>query len=1032
VWYITLQPPAATATTTTATAQLPQPVLSLAAERIDGKWSGAGPQVAVALLHNSAAPELIYPFAACTLDRDCSVVTPHLENGASYIFRLRTVNAAGLGRFSATAGPLTLPPLRTPLAPRPPELSSAGTAELTVAVQHAPLQGATQQEAVTVYEFQRTVVHTAATAAAKTIEYSAWQPAGDAPAPPSERSGLVLLPKQELDPLQQHVFRVRARSSAGSAGPWSAASAPLHTADAAAAVAAAAVNLPPLAAPTVALLTQEASINSSSSSSIAGSTLRVQWAAEQQRVYTLQRRREGDAPDHWTYVKLTPAQAAAGEAVVHSLAPYSRYSFRVKVLQEGADWSPPSLWIRTAPDLTAATVTAVGTPAKPAAPLLQAPVATALANSRVQLQWTAFSPVAATYTIELAQGPRSEAFTAVATSSSSTTTAVLTQLTPLAQYRVRVCGSPRAGCTPALALTAPAALVNTWQRLTPRRLTPPQGGGRTAPVMTHPHLSPLAEVLAQGAAPDAAAALIGPGPYGGLPGARSGHSVVAARGELYVFGGASSSSDCSGAVASLRGLAGTTATAAAAVPACTRGGGLGRELWRFSPGSSVWKEIIVDGASPQPSARRGHSTALLGASELLLLGGLDSSSTAQPLSQLWRLDVAPRIPLAAAWSASGGVPLPLQQGSYTWLTAAVPGGAAAAGMCISDLSVTVTLSHPCSRQLKLVLKGPGIPTADANFAPLTDRTAGSVTLFSFAEGGDAPGICAGGGLAGTVFTDSALKSVNGCCGDAPYAGVFKPAEPLLPVFGGLAAAGQWSLGVLDAAEDSSSGSISAWSLQLTVTPCSSGGSSAHSLEPPLQWRLQTATGAVPAARYSARTVVIGTSVFVLGGHGQNGLSLQTELYRLDTTAAGGMWQALAPTAALSTPAGAGAAVLLLESGLLAISGRSSSSSGFGSGLGTAGSWGGGTAPKVYLMNMVTRQWRHISVTSAETLPGGVETLPHGRTQVAAAVLHSGSSAVSSSGCSTAGESVLLYGGYDGVHALGDIWRLELPAEVRTL
>jgi subtilisin-like proprotein convertase family protein len=1017
-------------------------VLSLAAERIDGKWSGAGPQVAVALLQNSAVPELIHPFAACTLDRDCSVVTPQLENGASYLFRLRAINAAGLGPFSAAVGPLTLPPLRTPLAPRPPELSSAGAAELTVAVQHAPLEAATAQEAVTLYEFQRTAVHAAAAAAVgKSIEYSAWLPAGDAPAPPGTGFGPVLLPVQELDPQQQHVFRVRAHSSAGAVGPWSAASVPLRTADAAAAAAAVAVNLPPLAAPTVALLSDAEA--SSSSSSIAGSVLRVSWAAEQQRAYTLQRRREGDAADYWTDVKLTAAEATAGAAVVHSLAPYSRYSFRVKVSQAGADWSPPSQWIRTAPDLAAAAATTtVGTPAKPAAPLLQAPVATALANSSVELQWTAFSPVPATYTVELAQGPYSEAFAAVATISTSSsssssaasagsTTAVLTQLTPLAQYRVRVCGAPHAGCTPALAVTAPAALANTWQRLTPRKLAPPQVGGRTAPVLTRPHLSPLAEVLAQGAALDTAAALIGPGPYGGLPSARSGHSALAARGELYIFGGASSSSDCSGAVASLRGLAGTTATAAAAVPLCTRGGGLGSELWRFSPGSSVWKEISVNGASPQPSARRGHSTPLLGASELLLLGGLDSSATAQPLSQLWRLDVAPRTALTAAWSSPGGVPLPLQQGSYTWLTAAVPAGGAA-GMCITDISVAVTLDHPCSRQLKLVLRGPGTPTADANFAPLTDRTAGSVALFSFAEGGDSPGICAGGGLSGTVFSDSAQKSVSGCRGDAPYAGLFKPAEPLLPVFGGLPAAGQWSLGVLDAAEDSSSGSIAAWSVQLTVTLCSSGGSSAHSLEPPLQWSLQTATGAVPAARYSMRTVAIGSSVYVLGGKGQNGLSLASELYRLDTTAAGGVWQALAPTAALTTPAGAGAALLLLESGLLAVSGSSSSStSGFGSGLGTGGSWGGGSAPRVYLMDMVTRQWGHVTVTSAESVPG-VEAVPQGRTQVAAAVLYSGSAALSSSGSSAAGESVLLSGGWNGVHALGDLWRLELPAEVRTL
>ena len=132
-----------------------------------------------------------------------------------------------------------------------------------------------------------------------------------------------------------------------------------------------------------------------------------------------------------------------------------------------------------------------------------------------------------------------------------------------------------------------------------------------------------------------------------------------------------------------------------------------------------------------------------------------------------------------------------------------------------------------------------------------------------------------------VFDDSGPRPVQACCSSAPYAGKFQPMESLSAAFAGQPAAGVWTLGVLDATVDGSVGNLSSWSLNLVTSPCGKGGTpGASGADAARNWVLQTATGAVPAARYHHLTLTIGPSVFVIGGQGASGLSLATELHRL--------------------------------------------------------------------------------------------------------------------------------------------------------
>jgi len=225
-------------------------------------------------------------------------------------------------------------------------------------------------------------------------------------------------------------------------------------------------------------------------------------------------------------------------------------------------------------------------------------------------------------------------------------------------------------------------------------------------------------------------------------------------------------------------------------------------------------------------------------------------------------------------------------------------------LCIVDVDVTVTLRHPCTRQLEIVLFGPGPNSNDANHEPSAHSH--TVQLFNHHDG--TGGGC-GRGLSSTRFDDDADEAIGGCC-HSPFKGHFRPTEKL-SAFNGLRSAGEclstaslqcpnalhtcvsatrppktrralvvcspcarrsppgeWVLGAYDRDADGLTGTVSSVQLHFTTKECDQtfhwtrlsqnidddddGGGSAF-VAPP------------PRAQHAA--VVVGESLFVFGGKG---------------------------------------------------------------------------------------------------------------------------------------------------------------------
>lgn len=111
---------------------------------------------------------------------------------------------------------------------------------------------------------------------------------------------------------------------------------------------------------------------------------------------------------------------------------------------------------------------------------------------------------------------------------------------------------------------------------------------------------------------------------------------------------------------------------------------------------------------------------------------------------------------------------------------------------ISDLNVTVNITHTWVSDLTIILIGPD----------------GTEVLLSQQNGGN------GDNYSGTVFDDAAADPITG--GSAPFTGTFSP-EGDLSNFNGLIAAGEWELFVSDAVFFDS-GTIDSWSMEICGSP----------------------------------------------------------------------------------------------------------------------------------------------------------------------------------------------------------------------
>lgn len=92
-----------------------------------------------------------------------------------------------------------------------------------------------------------------------------------------------------------------------------------------------------------------------------------------------------------------------------------------------------------------------------------------------------------------------------------------------------------------------------------------------------------------------------------------------------------------------------------------------------------------------------------------------------------------------------------------------------AGMCVSDLNVSLDIDHPCTGQLTIVLYGPGTPSlsSDNNEDTLRGKPADLFGGYNGTDGGEvakAGDGCGAGIGPGFKLSDHAQEGVWECCG----------------------------------------------------------------------------------------------------------------------------------------------------------------------------------------------------------------------------------------------------------------------------
>jgi hypothetical protein len=193
------------------------PSVRLADESILGQWTEGGAQVLVARLAASDstgnAVELIDPYFC--RDR-CWRRISGLQEGRSYLFRTRALNAAGMGEFGQSSTLMTLDSSYPPPAPRAPLRTSTSVSSiLTVSAPHIPSwdpvwAAREPDDPILAYEFS-----------VETAFAGDWISAGERSRPSDPAAlGWVSVTLSDLAPAREYRFRVRARNSRGY-GPWS-------------------------------------------------------------------------------------------------------------------------------------------------------------------------------------------------------------------------------------------------------------------------------------------------------------------------------------------------------------------------------------------------------------------------------------------------------------------------------------------------------------------------------------------------------------------------------------------------------------------------------------------------------------------------------------------------------------------------------------------------------------------------------------------------------------------------------------------
>jgi subtilisin-like proprotein convertase family protein len=250
-------------------------------------------------------------------------------------------------------------------------------------------------------------------------------------------------------------------------------------------------------------------------------------------------------------------------------------------------------------------------------------------------------------------------------------------------------------------------------------------------------------------------------------------------------------------------------------------------------------------------------------------------------------------------------------------------------LCIEDVSLTLTLKHPCTRQLTVSLFGPGENTWAANFMPFAST---KVNLFYQHEGN---GTGCSQDLQQTTFNDDAPFSIGECCHE-PYEGTFRPIDRLR-TFKGVDPTGEWKLRVYDRLVDGVNGTLTSFSLDFVVSEC----------KKTYRWQeivpSNTSSAAMPRPRYGHSTIVADDAIFVIGGVTETGRT--SDLWRFDVSTR--VWTELF-TEGLDAPLPyIGRMLIISPFGLIA---------GFGYHRGKGGIGSPKFSYRFSLQNIVTEEW----------------------------------------------------------------------------
>ncbi|GMF35487.1 unnamed protein product [Phytophthora fragariaefolia] len=500
-----------------------------------------------------------------------------------------------------------------------------------------------------------------------------------------------------------------------------------------------------------------------------------------------------------------------------------------------------------------------------------------LTSSSVSVSWKAplygFSQLVEGFVIEMANRSSNEDFRVVRLVNlpNSRVTAdrgnlTISGLSPSAAYRFRVKPLLLDGhgtYSDVVALRMPLKRVNTWQRCVTRSLD--EEATRAGMRITNAH--PLIR----------------------FPSARRGHSLTALDNYLYLFGGLAKSYECN---------------RAHKIPCLLqqKPRAVSNELWRYDLLTETWWQVPQPALLPPP--REKHSVAVV-SGRLILFGGRQNdgsdagdASTWGPLAlnDLWELSVSSTTAKRVAVSLDTHQPatLAIPDGGEIFALGTKSASSSGEQLCVTNVSVTVQLTHACPHKLQLQLFGPGPSTFPGRqqsvHFPVNSQA--RETTWSDSQGlgifqgdhrvtGTAPNTrafpvllqspeeaadntaCSPGTQKLNFISSPSITSVSG-----------SPLEAL-SVFHQLPVVGNWTLELADTAADGLVGTLDSWDIAFDLAPCI----------PAFTWTNLSAisTGSVPAPRFQHSVVVFRGSMFVFGGtRGGTGLEL-SDLYRLDYT-----------------------------------------------------------------------------------------------------------------------------------------------------